>query len=146
MLRRAAAIVGVPTAARPHRARPGAAACPTAPAVADDLAGWGPPATAPQVIPVIINSAGELVCGPNRVLFTMVDATGRADRRAGPDRARSRIYDLGRDAAKPIATLDGTFIWAIENERGIYVDQHVLPRGRAATAPSSRPRPRAASP
>jgi hypothetical protein len=69
---------------------------------------------------VLINSAGELVCGPNRVLFTMVDPAGRPI--GAPDRTASvAIYNLGRDASKPIATLDGTFIWAIEGSVGIYV-------------------------
>jgi hypothetical protein len=95
-------------------------ACPAAPTIAGDPAGWEPPAAAPKVIPVIINSAGELVCGPNRVLFTMLDSAGKPI--GAPDRTASiAIYNLGRDAATPIATLDGTFIWAIENERGIYV-------------------------
>ena len=98
----------------------GSAACPAAPAVSDDLAGWGPPATAPQVLPVIINSPGELVCGRNRLLFTMVDPSGRPI--GSPDRtARLAIYDLGREPNQPITTLDGTFIWAIQNQRGIYV-------------------------
>lgn len=109
-----------PTASSATPGASGNAACPPAPAVADDLAGWGPPTTAPQVLPVIINSPGELVCGANRVLFTMVNTTGVPV--GAPDRtAKVAIYDLGRDAAKPITTLDGTFIWAIENERGIYV-------------------------
>jgi hypothetical protein len=95
-------------------------ACPAAPTIAGDPAGWEPPAAAPKVIPVIINSAGELVCGPNRVLFTMLDSAGKPI--GAPDRTASiAIYDLGRDTSNPIATLDGTFIWAIENERGIYV-------------------------
>lgn len=69
---------------------------------------------------MIIANAGELVCGPNRVLFTMVDASGKPI--GAPDRTASiAIYNLGRDATNPIATLDGTFIWAIENDRGIYV-------------------------
>ncbi|MEO8273041.1 MAG: hypothetical protein ABI620_03160 [Chloroflexota bacterium] len=92
-------------------------ACPTAPSLTGDPTGWGPPATAPQVIPVIIN---DVACGPNRVLFTMVDPTGKPI--GAPDRTASiAIYNLGRETSTPIATLDGTFIWAIENERGIYV-------------------------
>jgi len=115
---------GTPTTSPTSAATPGsstaAGACQAAPAVADDLPGWGAPATAPQVIPVIINSGGALICGQNRVLFTMVDPTGRPI--GAPDRTASiAIYNLGRDTSNPIATLDGTFIWAIENERGIYV-------------------------
>ncbi len=115
-----------PTLAPTPGSSSAAGACQAAPAVADDLPGWGAPATAPQVIPVIINSAGELICGQNRVLFTMVDPTGRPI--GAPDRTASiAIYNLGRDTAKPIATLDGTFIWAIENDRGIYVINTTLP-------------------
>ena len=104
----------------------GSAACPAAPAVSADPTGWGPPASAPVVVPVIIAGAGQLVCGPNRVLFTMVDATGKPI--GAPDRTASiAFYNLGRDAGKPIATLEGTFIWAIENERGIYVVNATFP-------------------
>jgi hypothetical protein len=98
----------------------GTAACPAAAAVPDDLDGWNPPAQPPSVVPVIINSAGQLVCGPNRVLFTLLDAEGRpagaADRTA-----RLAVYDLGRDPTTPIASVDGEFVWAIEDEVGIYV-------------------------
>gem|GEM_PF-278023 len=102
------------------------AACPTAPTAPDDLAGWVPPATAPPVVPFIINSAGEIVCGPNRLLFTILDPGGRPI--GAPDRtAKVAIYDLGRDPTKPISTGDGTFVWAIENERGIYVLNTTFP-------------------
>ncbi len=115
---------GTPSSEPTSTSTPGSStatgACQAAPAVADDLPGWGAPATAPKVIPVIINSAGDLICGENRVLFTMVDPTGRPI--GAPDRTASiAIYNLGRDASNPISTLDGTFIWAIEDERGIYV-------------------------
>ena len=77
-------------------------------------------------MPLIIASAGELVCGPNRVLFTILDKDGRPI--GAPDRAaKLAIYDLGRDPTKPIASLDGTFIWAIENQRGIYVANTTFP-------------------
>ncbi|MEO5704160.1 MAG: hypothetical protein ABIZ52_03895 [Candidatus Limnocylindrales bacterium] len=104
----------------------GSAPCPTAPAVSDSLEGWGPPTTPPDVVPLIIASAGELVCGANRVLFTILDKDGRPI--GAPDRTtKVAIYDLGRDATKPIATLDGAFIWAIENERGVYVINATFP-------------------
>lgn len=118
-----------PTVSGPSSQPPaasGSAACQTAPAPPDDLAGWGPPATAPEIVPYIISSPGQLVCGPNRVLFTMVDATGRPV--GAPDRtAKVAIYNLGRDASRPIATLDGTFVWAIENQVGIYVLNTTFP-------------------
>jgi hypothetical protein len=98
----------------------GTGACPAAPAVPDDLEGWTPPAQAPSVVPFIINGAGQLVCGPNRVLFTLLDAEGRPA--GAPDRtAKLAVYDLGRDPATPMASVDGEFVWAIEDEVGIYV-------------------------
>jgi hypothetical protein len=104
----------------------GSAACATAPAPPDDLAGWGPPASAPTVVPLLINNAGEVACGPNRILFTILDGSGTPI--AAPDRTASiAFYDLGRDPSKPIASVDGTFVWAIENVRGIYVGNTSFP-------------------
>jgi hypothetical protein len=103
------------------------AACQTAPTVPDDLAGWQAPATAPAVIPFIIASPGELVCGTNRILFTIIDPATNAPIGA-PDRtARVAFYDLARDPKTPIASLDGTFVWAIENERGDYIVTTTFP-------------------
>jgi hypothetical protein len=115
----------IPSALPPGSGGPsasgGTAACPTAPAPGDlSASGWGPPASPPTVIPVVINSGGELICGSNRLLFTFLDQSNRPV--GSPDRSASiAIYDLGRDPSKPIATADGTFVWAIENERGVYV-------------------------
>ncbi len=104
----------------------GAAACPTAPTPPADLEGWGPPGAAPQVVPLIIASAGQLVCGDNRVLFTLLDAEGRPI--GAPDRSATvAIYNLGRDPETPIATVDGEFAWAIEDERGIYILNTTFP-------------------
>lgn len=104
----------------------GTGACPAAPTVPDDLAGWGRPAQAPSVTPVIINSAGQLVCGQNRVLFTLLDGDGRPA--GAPDRTtKLAIYDLGRDPSKAIATVDGEFVWAIEDQVGIYVANASFP-------------------
>jgi len=69
-------------------------------------------------VPILITS--PVVCGPNRVLFSFVDQSNTPV--AAPDRSASlAIYELGRDPAKPVATADGEFIWAIEDERGVYV-------------------------
>jgi hypothetical protein len=101
-------------------------ACAAAPQVASDPAGWGPPAQAPSVTPVIINGAGQLVCGQNRLMFTLLDAAGRPA--GAPDRsAKLAIYNLGRDAATPVATVDGEFVGAIEDAVGIYVAQVSFP-------------------
>jgi hypothetical protein len=73
---------------------------------------------------VLINTI--VACGSNRILFTLIDGQSRPI--SAPDRTASiALYDLARDPAKPVATVDGTFIWAIENERGIYVANATLP-------------------
>lgn len=109
---------GSPQPASPAGSATGA--CAAAPAVADGLEGWGPPATAPSVYPQIINVAGQLVCGQNRMLFTFLDGDQRPA--GAPDRtAKVSIYALGRDPLKAIATVDGEFVWAIEDAVGIYV-------------------------
>src|SRR5215207_1038050 len=104
----------------------GSAACPTAASVPNDIAGWGPPATPPTITPTLIASPGQLVCGPNRLLFTFVDEAGRPV--GAPDRTASlAIYDLGSNPTSPIATVQGTFVWAIENRTGIYVSNVSFP-------------------
>lgn len=75
---------------------------------------------------MIVNSGGSLTCGENRILFTFLDDENRPV--AKPDRTASiSIYDLGRDAATPTETADGSFIWGIENERGFYVASVTFP-------------------
>lgn len=114
--------------APPSGATGSGAACATAPAVADDLAGWGPPATAPQVFPTIIALPGQLACGKTRLLFTILGTSGDTSSQASnpvpigsPDRSvKLDLFNLGRDPEKAIASVDGTFVWAIEDERGIY--------------------------
>jgi hypothetical protein len=117
-----------PSASGPAES-PGAsttAACETAPSVPDDLAGWGAPATAPTIVPLIIASPGEIVCGRNRILFTMIDPAGNPV--GAPNRtAKVAFYDLARDPNTPISTLDGTFVWAIVNERGDYIVNQTFP-------------------
>jgi hypothetical protein len=102
------------------------AACAAAPAPPEDLEGWGAPDQAPKLVPVLIAAPGQLVCGQNRVLFTLLDEAGRPV--GAPDRSVSlAIYELGRDPGTPIASVDGSFVWAIENERGIYVANVTFP-------------------
>jgi len=104
----------------------GSAACAPAPQLATDPEGWGPPVDPPTIAPVIINGAGQLVCGQNRLLFTLLDAAGRPV--GSPDRtARLAIYNLGRDPGAAIATTDGEFVWAIDGSVGIYVAQVTFP-------------------
>jgi hypothetical protein len=96
----------------------GTGACATAPTPPSDLEGWRPPSSTPAIIPVLIPTR-LLTCGPNRILFSLLDKDERPV--AAPDRSVSvALYNLGRDAQQPIATSDGTFIWAIEDARGVY--------------------------
>ena len=104
----------------------GTAACPTAPAPPDNLGGWSEAAPGSDVLPLLINSAGQLVCGQNRILFTLTDQAGRPV--GAPDRTASiAFFDLGRDPSKPIVKADGKFVWAIKDERGIYVANATFP-------------------
>ena len=97
----------------------GTGACPTAPTPPDDLAGWTQAAQS-DVLPLLINGAGQLVCGENRILFTLTQPDGSPV--GAPDRTASiAFYDLGRDPSKPVASADGAFVWAIKDVRGIYV-------------------------
>jgi hypothetical protein len=94
--------------------------CPTAPDPGIP-AGSGPPATAPSVIPYLINGTQEMTCGPNRLLFVFLDPKTNAPI-ADPKRtAKIAFYDLARDATKPTSTVETAFVWAIENERGNYI-------------------------
>jgi hypothetical protein len=115
------AIVAGCTSAGTATAPAASGSCPTAPD-AGTPAGWGPPPPpAPQVIPYLINGAGEMTCGPNRLLFVFLDPKTNAPI-ADPKRtAKIAFYDLARDPSKPTATVDTTFVWAIENERGNYI-------------------------
>jgi hypothetical protein len=104
----------------------GTAACATAPAPAADLPGWGMPAQPPEISPFIINGPGEVTCGQNRILFTLVDSSNTPV--GAPDRTASiAFYNLGRDPSNPIASVDGTFVWAIKDQRGIYVANASFP-------------------
>lgn len=115
-----------PTGAAASPAGSGSAACTSAPTPPDNLEGWGAPGAAPELAPLIIASPGQLVCGPNRVLFTLLDLEGRP--LGAPDRTvKVAIYNLGRDPSAPIATVDGEFVWAIEDQRGIYILNTTFP-------------------
>ena len=121
---------------RPERARsvPARRVCQTAPDVPDDLAGWGPPASAPALTPLIIASPGQLVCGPNRVLFTVLDKDGQPA--GAPNRTvKVDIFNLGSRPGDADRAVDGTFVWAIKDERGIYFANLTFPEaGRYGAA------------
>ena len=105
-----------------------AAACSAAPEpAADALAEWDPSTQRPTVVPLIVSS--RQVCGENRFLFSFLVDNQPV---AAPDRTVSvAFYDLGKDAATPVTTVDATFIWAIEDERGLYVANVAFPESGA---------------
>jgi hypothetical protein len=97
----------------------GTTACQAAPAPPDDLTGWTSAAPS-DIQAVVINVAGQVVCGENRILFTIEQKDGTPV--GAPDRTASiAFFDLGRDPTKAMASADGTFIWAIKDSVGIYV-------------------------
>jgi hypothetical protein len=103
-----------------------AGACATAPDPGTPE-GWTRPATEPSVIPVFINTTGELTCGSNRFLFSFIDTNTNLPVGA-PDRtATVSVYNLGRNPGKPTATVTPGFVWAIEGERGVYVAEIDFP-------------------
>ena len=73
-------------------------------------------ASKPSVLPVLVSS--ELSVGPNRYLFSFVDATTNTPV-AAPDRTAS--VQFTGPANQAIPSTPGAFIWAIENVSGIYV-------------------------
>jgi hypothetical protein len=104
----------------------GAGTCQSAPAAPANLDGWQPPATPPPIYPTIIAAPGELTCGRNRLLFSFLDAANNV--LAKPDRTvKVALYDLGRDATKPVSAADATFVWAIQDVRGVYVANVDIP-------------------
>ncbi|HEV8547323.1 MAG TPA: hypothetical protein VGQ64_13590 [Candidatus Limnocylindrales bacterium] len=96
-------------------------------------AGTGAPSTSltakPSVFPVIIS--GELIPGPNRLVFSFLDGTGTKPVGA-PDRTAS-IQFVG-PAGETVGPVTGTFIWAIENVNGVYVTHVDFPVAGAWTA------------
>ena len=97
--------------------------CATAPDPTD-VGAWGPPATSPTLVPVLVTN--EIVCGKSRILFLYLDASNKVA--SAPDRsAKVSLYDLGRDPAKAAATVNGAFVWTIQNERGMYILDVDLP-------------------
>jgi hypothetical protein len=95
------------------------AACPTAGEPdPSTLAAWDPSSQRPTLFPVIVSTSQ--VCGENRFLFSFLDKDNKPA--ASPERSVSvAFYDLARDPATPVSTGDGEFLWAIEDERGLYV-------------------------
>jgi hypothetical protein len=100
-----------------------AATCDAAPVPAANAA-WNPPATPPTLVPFLVTNA--VSCGKARILFLYLDSSNRVA--SAPDRtAKVAFYNLGRDPDKPVVTANGTFVWTIQDERGMYVVDVDLP-------------------
>lgn len=100
---------------------PSAAAAATA--TAGTYPGWTlGPAAGDAVVPLLINQ--QLAVGPNRFLFTLYSAADETTPIAGPSvTTTAAFYDLQKDPANPVATVPGTFIWAVSTPptpRGLY--------------------------
>lgn len=115
------------TAATPSPSAP-ADGCPaTPPPAAEALEAWSPASQDPSIFPQIINPGGTIACGQTRFMFSFVDA-GNAPI-AAPDRTVTvGLFDLGADPESVVATVAGTFIWAIEGSVGVYVATFDFPR------------------
>ena len=103
-----------------------AGACAATPEPAAETVSAWQGSQAPSVFPLIINPAGTLACGANRLMFSFLDDQNVPV--ASPDRTvKVAIYDLGASTETPVSTTDAEFIWAIEGERGVYVANVELP-------------------
>lgn len=112
-----AACSGVGSSTPPGGASPG----PSGPA------GSGSTGGKPSVLPVIVSS--QQVVGPNRFVFSFIDAASNAPA-ASPDRTASVAFIApGQGQAGTPST--GTFVWAIEGSRGVYVSNVDFPAAGA---------------
>jgi hypothetical protein len=94
----------------------------------------------PSVLPVPVSS--ELAVGANRFVFSFLDAAGNAPV-AAPDRSAS-VRFIGPDGATVEAD-PAAFVWAIENERGVYVTHVAFPSAGAWRAEFTTSAPGAAT-
>jgi hypothetical protein len=74
-----------------------------------------------DIYPVMISA--ELIVGENRILFSFTDAAGKPI--ASPDRIVELSF-TGPDG-KAVSGENGTFIWSIEDEVGVYVTHATFP-------------------
>jgi hypothetical protein len=84
----------------------------------------------PSVLPTLISP--EIALGPQRFLFGIVDPSTNLPI-AAPDRAVT-VRFVPPDGGHAIDAGPATFVWAIENERGIYVSQVDFPTAGRWTA------------
>ena len=114
---------GAPSAAPSAGASGAAASCATAPAPSD-LSAWGPPAASPTLIPLLVTN--YVTCGQARILTLYLDASNTVA--SAPDRTMTvDFYNLGRDPNAVAASATGTFVWTIQDERGMYILDAALP-------------------
>jgi hypothetical protein len=70
--------------------------------------------------------SNAISCGKARILFLFLDSANNVA--SAPDRtAKVAFYDLARDPNKAVATVDGEFVWTIQDQRGMYVVDADLP-------------------
>ena len=86
---------------------------------------WDPASQSPSVVPLIVTN--RIVCGEARIVFLFLDDQQRVV--SSPDRTASvALYNLGEDPEAPaVAAQDAEFVWAIPDERGMYVVNAELP-------------------
>ena len=86
---------------------------------------WDPASQTPSVVPLIVTN--RIVCGEARIVFLFLDGQQRVV--SSPDRTASfAFYNLGQDAEQPaVPAQDAEFVWAIPDERGMYVVNAELP-------------------
>src|SRR6188768_2793431 len=80
--------------------------------------GWPPEQTNFDLVPVPIST--EIVVGPNRMLFNILDsATNQSV--ASPDvPVELRFFDLGTSKTQAVTTTAGTFMPTVEGRPGLY--------------------------
>jgi hypothetical protein len=86
---------------------------------------WDPASQTPSVVPLIVTN--RIACGEARIVFLFLDDQQRVV--SSPDRTASvAFYNLGQDAEQPaVPAQDAEFVWAIPDERGMYVVNAELP-------------------
>jgi hypothetical protein len=124
LLLSALALVAAACGTSAPSASPLGAICGTAPDSAAAATWGGTKGIAPALKPVLVSNA--ITCGKARILFLYLDNANRVA--SAPDRkATVAFYDLGRDPNKAVVTAEGTFVWTIKDERGMYVVDVDLP-------------------
>src|SRR5574340_667672 len=78
------------------------------------------PVSGLAVVPTIVNAPGELAVGPSRFLFSLLDPESGAPLADPSITAQLEFFDLAKDPAHPATTTQGTFVWAIQGQVGLY--------------------------